>query len=533
MTSRRHLQYGQLRPDAFASGAIVAAFAAAALITGYVIASGDIVRILLLLAVIVGVALLNALSLVLWLVLIGTLIISGPLIMFVPALEKAGWLFSMLGFLLTGAALLYAVIGRDHFARPPPAFVPIAVLFMTFGLLSLLYSDGPLAEGVRATKRYFQFMGVLFILATVPFPADRIRRWWSFLILLAVLQLVFALFQRIVLVPLREGMPRGVVPIDIVVGTMEGRLYGGGSSSVMVLLLVFMLAYLLSAVREGVLSMRMFLLLAAIVVTPLGLGEVNLTIILLPLALIAPFIDLVRRYPIRFVLGLALLLPALGFLGWTYLAMQAHPGQPLDLKIADIIEYNFGSRGYYGTGLNRTSVYSYWFAQHNPLADPVRFLFGHGLGSSFGNPDEPNPGHMDLAHLGMSIGLTAGSAVLWDLGLIGLLLFVAIHVSAVRHAYRLTQIAHAGFDRAFCRALLAMTLMLVVMLLYSEAPISIPSQQVLAMLCFGLIAWRWRSSEPFDQPQRSAAPRGGRQPRPRAGGRNAGRRVSGSWIHAR
>ncbi len=490
-------RFPELRHDSLTTGAIVAAFVAAGVLAGYVIASGEPIPIALTLGAIAGVALLNALPLVIWAVLVGVMLISGPVTMFVPALVKAGWLFSLLGFFLVGAAILYAAVGRERFARPLPAFVVMAILLLAFGLLSMLYSGGPLSEGIRAGKRYFQFFGILFVLAAVPFPPALVRRWWMFLVGLAILQLPFSLYQRIVLLPGREAMP-GVVPVDIVVGTMEGSLTGGGSSGVMALLIVLILAFMLSAHRDGILSTTRLLLLAGALVAPLALGQVNVIIVLLPLALAAVYFDLIRRRPLRFVLGVALALPLLAVASLAYLMIDAEPGQTLAAMIDGVIAYNFGDKPYFDQGLNRTSVYPYWLQQHD-LSNPVALLFGHGLGSSFGGVLEPNPGHMDLANARMYIGLTAASSVLWDLGLLGFLLLVALYLSAIRHASQLARLAQPGFDRAFCRTLHAMALMLPAMLLYSNGAIATPSQEVLTALCLGLIAWRWRTSRSWNE----------------------------------
>lgn len=230
MLLRLDNRFAGLRHDALAGSLIVAAFVVAALFIGFVIATGRPIPIMLAVGAIVGVALLNALPLVIWIVLVGVLLVSGPVTMFVPALEKAGWLFSLLGFYLTGAAILYAAVGRERFARPPPAFVIIAVLFFVTGLLSIAHSDGPLMEGIRAIKRYYQYFGLLFVLAVVPFAAATVRRWWGFLVLLACLQFPMALYQRVVLVPAREGMPN-VEAIDIIVGTLEGSLKGAAATA--------------------------------------------------------------------------------------------------------------------------------------------------------------------------------------------------------------------------------------------------------------------------------------------------------------
>lgn len=493
MQFRLDNRLGELRPDTLTAAAIIAAFGAAGLIAGYVIASGKPIPIALTLGTIAGIALLGALPLVIWIILAGVLLVSGPVAMFVPDLEKASWLFALLGFFLTGAAMLYPAVGRHRFDRPLPAFVIMAILLFVYGLLSLAYSGGPILEGVKAGKRYFQFFGLLFVLAVIPFPPDLVRRWWGFLVALAMLQLPFAAYQRIVLVPMRENMP-GVVPVDIVVGTMEGSLTGGGNSSVMALLLVFVLSYLIAAYRDGILSARRLLFSAILVTAPMPLGEVTLLIILLPLALVAVHFDFIRRRAFRFLLIVLLAAALVVATGWMFLAINAKPGQTVSNMIEAIIAYNFGSTGYYGgNSLNRTTVYSYWL-RHQSLSDPVSLFFGHGLGSAFGGVGEPNPGHMDVAHAHKYIGLTTASSVLWDLGLVGLVLLVGLCLSAAHYASQLTALARPGFDRASCRALNAMTLMLLAMLFYSDGPIAVPSLEVLMALSIGLIAWRWRST---------------------------------------
>ena len=143
---------GRLRPDDYAGAAIVLAFVAAGLLIGLVVANGQPIPIALTLGLIAGIALLNAIPFVIWIVVTGVLLISGPLFMHVPAIDKAGWLFSLLGFFLSGAAILYPAVSRSRFARPVPPFVTMAALLFAFGLLSLLYSGGPLGEGVRAAS---------------------------------------------------------------------------------------------------------------------------------------------------------------------------------------------------------------------------------------------------------------------------------------------------------------------------------------------------------------------------------------------
>jgi hypothetical protein len=504
MSSWQEARPGLRLPDFSSVTVVVLAFAALGIAAGYLIAQQSLVPILLLLGAVVGVALLNALSLVIWIVIAGVLVVSGPIMLFVPSLDRIGWAFSMLGFFLAMAALLYAAIGRTRFSTPAPGFVMLAAGFMIYGVLSLLYSGGPLDEGVRAIKRYFQYYGVLFILAVVPFAPKLVERWWRVVILIGLLQLPFALYQRVFLVPIREGMS-GVVPLDIVAGTMEAVMTGGGNNGTLVFLLVVTIAFIVAALRDGLISKPVFLAAFLAAATPIALGEVTFAIVLLPLALLGVNADVIRRSPVRFSLALALMIPVLGLLAWVYVTSYSASGQSFDQKLAQILEYNFGSAGYFGTGLNRTTVYPYWWAQHGFGSDPVTTLFGHGLGSAFGALGSLETGHMHQEHRGMFIGLTAASAVLWDLGLLGLVLLLAIHAFAIARSFRLVRSAAPGFDRALCRTLFAAALLLPLMLAYSDAAISTPSQEVLAAILLGLIGWRARyragvtheASDPF------------------------------------
>jgi hypothetical protein len=496
MSSWHPARSGPRLPDLSSTAITVLAFALVGAAAGFLIARQSIIPILLLFGMVAGVVMLNALPMVVWIVIAGTLVITGPVMVFLPQFETIGWLFSLLGFFLAIAALLYAAIGKRRYPLPAPAFVMLAVALLVFGALSMLYSGDTLGDGVRAFKRYYQFFGVLFVLAVVPFPSRLVGRWWQFLMVIGLLQLPFALYQYVFLVPAREGVP-GVVPIDIIVGTMEGLMNAGGNNGTLVYLLVITLAFAVAALRDRVITTPTFLALAAAATAPIALGDVAFAVALLPLGLLAVTADVIRRSPGRFLLGILVLLPVLAIAGWAYLAAHAYTGQLLDEKIADILAYNIGTVGYFGSGLNRTTALTYWWAHHSLATDPVSTLFGHGLGASYGPLGSLETGHMDQAHNGMFIGLTAASAILWDLGLVGLLLLLAQYGLAATCAYRLGQSARPGLDRAVCRSLFAAVLLLPLMLLYSYAPISAPSQELLAALCLGLIAWRARSGQAF------------------------------------
>ena len=487
------------RPERLASTALIAGFVAAALFSGLVVATGQPILIGLAIGTIFGVMLLRALELVVWIVLAGALLISGPVILFNPGLSKIAWLFSVLGFFLLIAAVLYPALGRKHPPGRLPRFVAVAVAFLVWSVLISFFSEGTLTEMVAGFKRYYQYWGLLFAFAVVPFAPRNVNRWCAFIVALALVQLPFAMYERMVLVPMREGVP-GFTALDIVVGSFEGLMTGAGSSSVLAFFLVAMLGFVFSAYRDGLFGFGVLLVLTGIIGAPLLMGETKVVVVLLPLMLLAVFHDQVRKRPVVFIVGAVIAAAAIVGIAYVYVFMLVEPGESAtaDQRIDEIIKYNFGSKGYYGNSLNRFSVLPYWWEQHG-WQNPVHLIFGHGIGSSYGLETRFQgqggtlaTGHIYLQHPRMAIGLTAASTLLWDLGLLGFLFFLYLLWSAWCGAIVQVNRARPGIDRTICRTLLASVTLLGVMVFYVDQMVSTPSMEVLAALTLGLIAWRSR-----------------------------------------
>lgn len=484
--------------DRLSSVAVTGVFLLAAAAGGFVVASGNLVLIGLAVGALLGVLLLETVGVAVWLVLVGTLLVTGPVVMHVPALGRLPWLFSILGFFLAAAAVVHEGANRDP-ARPGlPRFMKLMLAFVVYAIGMLFVTEGPLAQGLGAIKRYFQYWGLAFVLATVAFAPTQVRRWLAFVLLLALVQLPFAVYQRLVLMPLRLNMPQSVVPVDIVAGTMEGSITGGANNNVMVFLLITVLAGLVALRREGVIRGAALWLLLPVVAAPLALGETKLVVVLLPVALLAIGADLIRRRPLLFAACATLTAVAVVGLFYSYVQLQAtegREGMTFEQRLEQNIEYNFGSRGYFGgASLNRGNVVPYWWSRHG-ARDPSGTLVGHGLGAAHGPGGAESRGHMDRLYRGYSIGLTAIATLLWDVGLVGAALFLAVLVGAVFTAGRLAARASPGLDRALCRTLQASAAQLIPMLFAIDAMLLVPSLQVMAALTLGLIAWRARLRE--------------------------------------
>lgn len=482
-----------------AGGAFMLAIGAACVAAAFASITNSPVVIGLFAGLVLGGFLLWVPRLALWLCVVGALLVSGIVSLFLPSLSKITWLFSMLGFFLTLASA-YSLLAHPDLRRSTPGYV-----WMGLGLMMLAIGFAPVAgsslpELAAGTKRCFQLWGVMFACAGLMRDTDDLARIVRLLLVLAALQLPFALYQRIVLVPQREGMGNGVVPIDVVSGTFEASFLGGGNSSGMVLFLTMALTLVIAAWREGALKGRWCLLLALLFALPMGIGETKVVVLFLPLMLLVLFGRYFRRAPVASLLMLLVGVGCTALLFYIYATHFGRSGLSVADRLRETIAYNFGSVGYLSSySLNRSTVLTHWWAHHG-LANPHEMLFGHGLGSSYFAPASFVHGHVARAHGYIGIGLTAASSILWDLGLVGLLVVLAIMAMAWRRAGRALQRAPDAWSRAVMVAARVGLLLFGLLLFYSDSLLNALSVQCLWMLTLGGIAVAARCWSPDAAP---------------------------------
>lgn len=476
-----------------------AVLALACVVAAFAAITNSPVIIGLFAGLVLGAFLLWVPRLALWLCVIGALLVSGFVSLFVPALSKVTWLFSMLGFFLTMASVA-SLLGHPELRRSTPGFVWLALLLMLCAVAGAPLAGSSPGEALAGTKRYFQLWGVLFACAWLLRDTVDMARIVRFLFVLALLQLPIALYQRIALVPQREGMGRGVVPIDVVSGTFEASFLGGGNSSGMVLFLTMALAFVVAAWREGVLKGGWCLLLALLFLLPMGLGETKVVVLFLPLMLLVVAARFMRQAPLATVGVLLVGLACTAVLFWIYATAFGKAGITLAERLQQTIDYNFGNVGYLASySLNRSTALSYWWSQHG-LANPHELLFGHGLGSSYFAPASFVQGHVAREHGYIAIGLTAASTLLWDLGLAGLLVVLGIFALGWRQSGHLLARAPDGWSRAALLAARTGLVLMVVLLFYTDSLLNALSVQCLWMLSLGgiaLAARHWPAPEPM------------------------------------
>ena len=398
-----------------------------------------------------------------------------------PGLTAFSWLISVLSF-----ALLPVAIFRFVRSSGQPVFLWLALAFLVYCLLVTLVQWVTLEQLVAGTKRYFQGYGVLFALVTSLHAVRYVPRWKRALLVLAFVQLPFALYEFVVLVPMRGGLDAGGEATDVVAGTFGANLEGGSANAEMSAFLLIVLMFLLTAWRLRTVGRRRLCWMGLLCLAPLALGETKIVVVLLPMMIFTMLRKEIAVNPRKLLGGSAVCIVLTLVLGYLYITVMDRN------TVADafhlVTEYNVGQVGYGGNLLNRMTALTFWWDRHD-LSDPLHFLFGHGIGSAFWGDNSPLPGHIAVMHPNYGIGLTTAATLLWDIGLVGLIFHGAIFVAAWFSANRVWNKRRgtwAGQDALAVQAALACFL---VFIFYRDSGVNLLAYEVVVACVLGYLGF--------------------------------------------
>lgn len=467
---------------------------------GGVGAHGNPVLTLLAGGLVVAVAVATSRKAVLWFVLVGALVITGVAQLYLPGSRIVRYVVPLASFALLLHVWLDAVSGRTRpLDEAIPAPVGWGLLFVVLALASsLLNLDSPQIR-LLGLKNYFQMWGLFVGVALLRWDGSLGRNLAQGALLLALLQLPFALHQYLYLVPQRVGLGDGIVPVDVVAGTFGAERLGGGANAVLAAFAVIVAAGLLAFWKNGLLAGTTSLALALLVLTPLLVNQAKIAALYLPLAFLVVFHrDLVAR-PLRFVgaalgmlLALAVLLTALALNNpsgrqhtWSELVTETVARQTASAE---------ERRGQYNE-LTRITAVSFWAREHVD-APVLQTLFGHGPAASFefgGNVVDTADTLAWRRYPGLRIGYTGVSALLWDTGLFGLAAVLGMFASAFVLAGRLAQACRAADPRraAMLDSAQAAVAVLALSLAHKDFFVVNLPYQTLTLLVLGYVANAW------------------------------------------
>lgn len=468
--------------------AIMAVSLLMAILFGLIATTANLVVIGIVVAIFIGIFLLGHPEWIIWIVLSVSLLILGVIPLFDTGADKtAGWAVSVLCFIMMPVAL-FKVVTTPEVRKNTPAYVWVLLVFFAYTELNSLFNWHSVEEFAGSFKRYFQMWGLIFALCWLNFDERHIRRWKMFFLFVALAQLPFAIYEYIVLVPLREVMLNflpDMVPIDVVAGTFGATIYGGGQSGEMSTFLIIVLAFLLARKLQNTILISRLLLLIPWVLAPLFMGETKAMIIMLPVMFLVIYRRELLTRPHYAVLLLAVCTLLVVGMGYAYLNVMH---MSLDKLFAQTLSYNLYEGGYGTNYLNRTTVLSFW-AHQQGSHDPLSFVFGNGLGSSH----QDTGGHIDIRYPHYGIGLTGASTLLWDTGVFGCVLLSLMFVLAWNTAGRLYKESSESIVKADSAAIQAALALFIFHLFYRLDLLETVSFQIVFAAVLGYLACLYRS----------------------------------------
>lgn len=490
------------------------------------------------------------------LTLLAAAAVGGALLLAVPSAQLA-WAQILLALLGAGTAMYYGQVNQAHWmpyalatwmwlklpldaaGRTAPAHRPagvppsaFSVLFLAWLAVALLTSvlnlSPPLSVLVGARSHLF-IWSLAFVLAGGVLGEAGLRRACLALLAVAALQLPFAVQQHF----MNFG---SVGSWDTVVGSFGGDPEGGGASGAMVIYQCIALGMVASLARHGALAAGPAAALAAAVLGTIALAEVKAFFVLAPVMLGGVLLQDARRRPGRALAALLAGTVAFGglFAFYKHAYFDAGRRSAQEASATDYLEYmtSADSRleliNRYTGEVSRLGAPLLW-AEETAREGLVRQLTGYGLrasrtGGLLGAGEAARRFPFNLT-------TSAVTVLLWETGVLGLVVFVAMLAALAMTAARLGRDDRVPrFHRAVLDAVPPAMAVLLVSMLYNDAVVNhYTIQTLLAFLAGHVLYWRRTLAAPLagapagrpatSQPARHGVLQGqqGLHARPRAG----------------
>lgn len=463
-----------------------------AILTGVIFALGIKQLNMAWIAALCGIALL-ALScdILVWCVMVVTLLVVGQA-MYFAGLNQAVWIPYGLGLLFfLRMPMIYANSPFPTLKHSPPLVFSV-LIFMVVVFASMLINMTEPFQAFRSAKSYIFLWSIFLLIAYWGVKLDTLNRIWRFCIFVVFLQLPLVLYQYFFVASKRSDLG-GVhgVSWDAIVGGFGGDPLGGGASGTMAWFLVFMSVFCVGMYRRQLINKWTLLSVLAISLMCIGLAEVKVVVILIPLGMGALLFPYIRTRPFVVLLSImASLVVAFGVLV-LYGYLRSKSGD-INLDIFEVLNDAFWysidpTFINYATGeMGRVASIAHWW-QENGFSDPLHTLFGYGPGSSsksgvFGAGEIARKYSFDINRSTLSI-------FLWDIGLVGLFSYLSIIVGGMLLAIKASKVANIQpYQVALLEAIFGGLLMVIIMLPYGKDVTEVPALGVLLMFFLGYVS---------------------------------------------
>ncbi|MGR9115428.1 MAG: hypothetical protein ACU85E_06655, partial [Gammaproteobacteria bacterium] len=318
---------------------------------------------------------------------------------------------------------------------PKCAFFLILFLFnVIIGIIINIEPAGPLIAGLRAYLKPIPFFVLPFVYR---FSTEQINNQLKLLLFLFVIQAPVSLYQRLV-------QSKDLLTGDLVTGTLN-------SSGHLTVMLTCAIAILMSFYLAKRITITRFIIIFSLLFIPMTINETKSTLILLPTALMLPMllsssnVNIKQYIPMMIIgvlTGIAFVFvydyfmrPRWGYGLLDFLTMEGRAESYL-YKGSETI----GNPGPIG------KIDTYVLAFRTLSENSLNLLFGLGIGNVSESFISSLSGEYAQKYSAFNVNGTALSLILWELGLLGVLLYYFFFFMVFKDARRLS--LHSDFTGA-------------------------------------------------------------------------------------
>ena len=310
----------------------------------------------------------------------------------------------------------------------------VALLFtLVVGYMIQDVPDGAMLAGARS---YLKFLPFFLLPAVHRFTPKQLQAQLMLVLVLALMQMPLALYQRFV--EFASSMHTG----DPVKGTLT-------TSSAMSMFMVAVIAGCVTFYLRGRLSMRALIVLCALLFLPTTINETKATLLLLPFALLMPAMlmpgkarQLRKLGPI---VAVGLVAVTAFVLVYNYLIQYREYAGPIsEYFTTDTL------RDYLYTGAaNTDQAYigrfdSIEIALEHTSQDPLKLAFGYGAGNVSESFLPQFAGKYWSYFVRFGVGETQITTFVWEIGLVGLVVYLYLIALVARDAMTLARSSDAA-----------------------------------------------------------------------------------------
>ncbi|MCA0902368.1 hypothetical protein [Qipengyuania aquimaris] len=358
----------------------------------------------------------------------------------------------------------------------------LMLFFLAWATFTSVLNVIPQAQAILAIKNYYMMWLLVVPCAYLASSEKNFLNIERFLVLLLLLQVPFVIQQAL-----------STDNWDAIVGTYGGDPETSGNSGT---LLVFLAVGVLVAVswwQQGRLSLWLAgvaIGLAFLIVLP---AELKGFFIILPLAMAVLLRRLIFRAPGQS--ALLMLLVGVGIYGAIgfYDTALGDDSVGRNARIERSFEYFFDSRfADIKTGeVSRGASVAIWYEDGGTSASR---LVGYGLGASRLSATLAN-GEIAQKYAPLAVNSTTIAQLLWDTGIIGLLIYVAMLSAAIIESMKIARRSTSKIIRARADLLASIAFIFLPLLIYNRSLVDGPTIQFLVALTFGMICGLKRQAQ--------------------------------------